>query len=125
VDSDQRWENTLQTMRRRAVVRVIPAPQGGHLVDVQVFKELEDMVQPEHSPIAGAGTFRYDDTFTRIVDPIGGEGATKGWIARGRDTSLEQYMIGDLLSRCGAGAPRVVRGQDPGSKAGDAKMAQR
>ena len=41
VDPQQRIENTLQTMRRRAVVRVVPA-QGGHWVEVQVFKELED-----------------------------------------------------------------------------------
>ena len=42
-------------MRRRAVVRVIPA-QGGHWVDVAVFKELEDVVKPEHAT-AGAATF--------------------------------------------------------------------
>ena len=58
VDPQQRIENTLQSMRRRAVVRVIPA-QGGHWVEVQVFKELEDVVRPEHAT-AGAATFRYD-----------------------------------------------------------------
>ncbi|MBN1396224.1 MAG: hypothetical protein JW959_14470, partial [Pirellulales bacterium] len=45
-DSQQRLENTLQTMRRRAVVRVVPA-QGGHWVDVAVYKELEDLARPE------------------------------------------------------------------------------
>jgi uncharacterized protein YceK len=111
VDSDQRLENTLQTMRRRAVVRVIPA-QGGHLVDVQVYKELEDNRRPEHS-MAGAATLRYDDTLNRVIDPIGVQVITKGWIGQGRDTSLEQYMIGDLLSRCGQyGSPTVVRGQN-------------
>lgn len=115
VDPEQRWENTLQSMRRRAVVRVIPA-QGGHMVEVQVFKELEDMIRPEQST-AGAATFRYDSTLTGVTDPIGGQPNTKGWIARGRDASLEQYMIGDLLSRSGQmGAPSVVRGQDPASK---------
>lgn len=115
VDPEQRMENTLQSMRRRAVVRVIPA-QGGHMVDVQVFKDLEDKVKPEHAT-AGAATFRYDSTLTGIIDPIGGQPNTKGWIARGRDASLEQYMIGDLLSRSGQmGTPTVVRGQDPSSK---------
>jgi hypothetical protein len=113
VDPQQRMENTLQSMRRWAVVRVVPAPQGGHWVDVQVFKGLEDVVRPDNSP-AGAATFRYDSTFARVVDPIGGQQATQGWIAQGRDTSLEQYMIGDLLSRCGqVGGPVVVRGQNP------------
>ena len=99
-DSPQRLENTLQTMRRRAVVRVIPAPTGGYWVEVQVFKDLEDLVKPEQAT-AGAATFRYDNTLTQIVNPIGSQPITLGWIAQGRDTSLEQCIIGDLLSRCG------------------------
>ena len=112
-DPEQRIENTLQSMRRWARVRVIPA-EGGHLVDVAVFKELEDVVRPERAT-AGAAMFRYDSSLTRITDPITGQQITQGWISRGRDTSLEQYMIADLLSRCGqAGMPMVVRGQDAG-----------
>lgn len=111
-DRAQRIENTLQTMRRRAVVRVVPA-QGGHWVDVQVFKDLEDLARPEYAT-AGAATLRYDDTLTRIVEPIGGQSLTQGWIAQGRDAVLEQYIIGDLLSRCGQpGGQMVVRGQSP------------
>jgi hypothetical protein len=110
-DPEQRIENTLQSMRRRAVVRVIPA-QGGHWVDLAVFKELEDVVRPEQAT-AGAATFRYDDSLVGIVNPITGQQITKGWIPRGRDTSLEQYMIAHLLSRCGQEpAPMVMRGQD-------------
>jgi hypothetical protein len=97
VDSEQRIENTLQSMRRRAVIRVIRA-EGGHWVDVAVFKELENVVRPEHA-MAGAATFRYDNTLTRIENPILGDPIANGWIARGRDVYLEQYMIGDLLSR--------------------------
>ncbi len=41
-----RWEATLQSIRRTALVRVIPAPQG-FTVDVQVYKELENVVAPE------------------------------------------------------------------------------
>ena len=107
VDPEQRIENTLQSMRRRAVVRVIPA-QGGHWVDVAVFKELENVVRPEHAT-AGAATFRYDSTLTRVENPVVGEQITQGWIPQGRDASMEQYMIGDLLSRCGQPAPPVDR----------------
>jgi hypothetical protein len=99
----QRLENTLQTMRRRAVVRVTPV-QGGHSVDVQVFKELEDNQRPDNAT-AGSATFRYDSTMTRIVNPIGAPSASQGWIARGRDSSLEQNIIGDLLSRCTPNRP--------------------
>ena len=99
VDPEQRLENTLQTMRRQAVVRVLPA-QGGQWVDVQVLKYLEDLEQPEHAT-AGAATFRYDSSLSRVVNPVTGEPAVKGWIRQGRDASLEQCIIGDLLSRCG------------------------
>lgn len=115
VDEPQRVENTLQTMRRRAVVHVIPAPeQGGHWVYVAVFKELEDNKKPEHAT-AGAATFRYDSTLTRVVNPITGELITRGWIGKGRDTPLEQYIIGDLLSRCRpAGNPALAPAPNAG-----------
>ena len=103
-------------MRRRAVVRVIPA-QGGHWVDVQVFKELEDLARPEHAT-AGAATFRYDSTLTGVINPITGEQITQGWIAQGRDTvagaahhrrSLEPHRpsrLADGCPRTGQVAPR-------------------
>ncbi|MCE5269066.1 MAG: hypothetical protein LLG00_14420 [Planctomycetaceae bacterium] len=111
-DPEQRTENTLQTMRRWAVVRVVPA-QGGHWVDVSVFKELEDLVRPEHAT-AGTATFRYDSSLVGIVNPVVGEPTTKGWIAQGRDASLEQRIIADLVSRCGqpAAPQTAMRGQD-------------
>ena len=121
-DPEQRVENTLQSMRRYAVVRVIPA-EGGHLVDVAVFKQLEDLIRPERAT-AGAAMFRYDSSFTRITDPITGQQISQGWIPRGRDASLEQRMIADLLSRCGqVGMPMVVRGQDAGFETHGSKPA--
>jgi len=107
VDPRQRIENTLQSMRRRAVVRVIPA-QGGHWVDLSVFKELEDVARPEHAT-AGAATLRYDSTLTRVENPVAGQQMTQGWISQGRDASMEQYIIGDLLSRCGQPAAPASR----------------
>jgi hypothetical protein len=102
VDQPQRVENTLQTMRRRAVVHVVPAPeQNGHWIHVAVFKELEDNRHPDHAT-AGTATLRYDRSLTRIVNPVTDEPITKGWIGKGRDVPLEQYIIGDLLSRCGS-----------------------
>jgi hypothetical protein len=109
VDPEQRVENTLQTMRRRAVVQVVPARgQNGCMVNVQVFKELEDLVRPEHAT-AGVATLRYDSSLTRIENPVVGGPIPQGPISRGRDTSMEQYIIGDLLSRCGQGGMPAVR----------------
>ncbi len=106
-DYDQRVENTLQTMRRWARVRVIPV-QGGHLVEMAVFKELEDVVKPEHAT-AGAATFRFDDSMTGVVDPLIGERIEAGWISRGRDASMEQYMLSHLASRCGQAGQTMAR----------------
>jgi hypothetical protein len=118
-DWPQRVENSLQSMRRRAVVRVVPAP-GGHWIDVQVFKELEDLRRPEQAT-AGGATFRYDDSLTRIVNPVGDQQATQGWIAQGRDAPLEQQIICDLVGRCGTMNGRVVmRGQSAGPSPKDA-----
>lgn len=95
----ERLESTLQSIRRYARVRVIPA-RGGYLVDVAVFKELEDVVRPAHST-AGAATFRYDSSLTRVVNPVGEQEIHKGWIPMGRDTALEQQIVEQLVSRMG------------------------
>jgi hypothetical protein len=94
---DQRLDNTLQTYRRRAVVRILPA-ENGHWVDVAVFLELEDMPRPEHSS-AGAATFRYDSSFQRVQNPIGDDIGAQGWIPKGRDAVLEQRILGHLQQR--------------------------
>ena len=95
----EKLESTLQSIRRYATVRVIPA-QGGYLADVAVFKELEDVVRPAHAT-AGAATFRYDSSLTRVVNPVGEQEIHKGWIPMGRDTALEQRIVEQLLARMG------------------------
>jgi len=95
----EKTESTLQSMRRRAIVKVIPAQQG-FWIDVAVLKELEDVRQPDHST-AGAATFRYDGSLTRVVDPIAEQEIHAGWIPKGRDTALEQRIIGHLQARFG------------------------
>src|SRR5262245_48631226 len=60
---------TLQTIRRRATVRVIPV-EGGYLLDVVVQKELEDLDKPEHAT-AGGSTLRHDGTIVRQQGPPG------------------------------------------------------
>lgn len=89
---------TLQSMRRRAVLQVIPTEDGGALVDVVVYKELEDLPQPEGAPTASA-TFRFDTGLLRYNEPVGGQAVPAGWIAQGRDAALEQKIIGQLVAR--------------------------
>lgn len=96
VNAYERTESTLQSIRRYAVVQVIPG-QDGYLLDVAVFKELEDVPRPEYST-AGAATFRNDNSIQRLEQSVGPQTITKGWIPLGRDVALEQEMLGKVIS---------------------------
>jgi hypothetical protein len=107
-------EATLQTMRRYAKIRVVPA-EGGFWVDVAVYKELENMAQPEQAT-AGRATFPTESTQVRIVNPIGSQEMHLGWdIPKGRDPNLEQLMLCQLRSRLSGVTPTYVGSsrQDP------------
>jgi hypothetical protein len=88
---------TLQSIRRRATVRVIPV-EGGYLLDVVVQKELEDLDKPEHAT-AGGATLRHDGTIVRQQGPPGRYSVTLGWIPIGRDVTLEQRILDDVAAR--------------------------
>jgi hypothetical protein len=88
---------TLQSIRRRATVRVIPA-EGGYLLDVIVQKELEDLDKPEHAT-AGGATLRHDGTIVRQQGAPGRFSVTLGWIPIGRDVTLEQRILADISAR--------------------------
>lgn len=97
-----RWESTLQTIRRQATVRVIPA-EGGYIVEVSVEKELEDLPKPERAT-AGAATFRSDTGLrsdTRL-EQASHEKAPRRWIPKGRDVALEQTMLSAINARLGS-----------------------
>jgi hypothetical protein len=93
-----RWESTFQTIRRRAVVRVIP-DAAGYLVEVVVDKELENLPKPEHAT-AGAATFRNDSSLpSRRLEQNSRTRTSPSWISLGRDTALEQRMLADIHAR--------------------------
>jgi len=101
----EKIEGTLQSIRRQAVVRVIPA-QGGQWIEVVVLKELEDTAQPLRAS-AGSATFSYDNSLVRVVDPITEIQVHRGWIPQGRDAALEQRILAKIHARlCGAGCLR-------------------
>ena len=93
----ERLHATLQSIRRKATVRIIPT-DGGYLLDVVVQKELEDLNKPEHAT-AGGATQRHDGTIVRLTGPPGRAAITLGWIPLGRDVSLEQRILSDLQMR--------------------------
>jgi hypothetical protein len=109
----ERLEGTLQTIRRRAIVQVIPADVG-YLVEVTVYKELEDVrrarfATADLATFADASTARATDQAYINNDPMNfppvgppGEGGRQpvetGWIPEGRDAALEQKIICNLLA---------------------------
>jgi hypothetical protein len=123
VNYHERLESTLQSIRRRGFVRVIPEHGNGYLVEVTVTKELEDVPHPINGS-AGASTFRYDTSLPRDTEfdpdphripgdparPNGPRAVTGGWIPikpDGRDHALEQEMLAKIQARLG-GVPSVA-----------------
>jgi hypothetical protein len=117
-NSYEKLESTLQSIRRQALVRVVPAG-GGYLVEVAVFKELEDVLRPDRSTV-GEATFRHDNSLDRATVPVGERQTSAGWIPMGRDVALEQQILCQLRGRLGmpvaaitplpaVGAPVIVQ----------------
>lgn len=96
-DAYEKIECTLQSIRRYAQVRVVPA-SGGFWIEVAVFKELEDVAHPAHAS-AGSATFRNDSSLTRVVSTVGEQEINQGWIPMGRDPALEQRILAQLHQR--------------------------
>jgi hypothetical protein len=97
-DFSQRLEATLQTLRHRAEVSIQPAPDGGYFVQVDVYKELEDLPKPLRST-AGAAAFRGTITIERqfeVVDPTVFE---SNWIPLGHNVDMEQAIL-QRLKKC-------------------------
>ncbi|GAB4140419.1 MAG: hypothetical protein Kow0040_28800 [Thermogutta sp.] len=102
-DRYSRLEATLQTVRRRAEIRVSPR-DGGYWISVQVFKELEDLAMPSGAT-ASSATFRNDSSLNRVESPIGEAETHAGWIPLGRDTALEQRIVEEIGGRFGVAVP--------------------
>jgi hypothetical protein len=122
----ERLESTFQTIRRRALVQVVPA-EGGFLVDVAVYKELENLKAPEMAA-TGRAVIRDDASPAYLNDESGNPNSARTPpppasrasgpympqptvltpIPLGRDTALEQRIIAELMARLGAVGPHVV-----------------
>jgi len=88
---------TLQSIRRTAMIRIVPNGPG-LLVDVQVLKELEDVPNLAHSR-SGVASFRFGETVSQRTERIAEVGGPAGWIPMGRDVALEQEILARLYER--------------------------
>lgn len=105
-----RWESTLQTIRRKAFVNVQPTG-GGYAVRVNVIKQLEDLPQPEQS-LAGAAVLRNDNSLpTSRRSDVSEVTISQGWIDLGRDEPLEQEMLRRIRDRLAAPVTPAVHQQ--------------
>jgi hypothetical protein len=103
-DSASEFERTLatlQSIRRRARLQIIPTATG-YGVNVEVFKELEDVARPAQA-MPGSSTPRHDGSLVRQREDRRSErrGAVQslGWIPIGRDAALEQEILRELYGR--------------------------
>jgi hypothetical protein len=93
----QRWQSTLQTMRRTATIRVIPTNEG-FSVGIEVIKELEDVDRSQFSS-EGSAIARHDGTIVRTGANLSGQPITLGWIRQENDADLEQRLLREILGR--------------------------
>jgi len=93
----ERLHATLQTVRRYAKVRVMPTGDS-YMVDVKVFKELEDNPQPIQSAVSGK-YFRNDTAVDVDDEEIWENTPGVEWIKMGRDIALEQKILGNIVRR--------------------------
>ncbi|MCL2304223.1 MAG: hypothetical protein FWC43_02630 [Planctomycetaceae bacterium] len=105
-----RIESTYQTIRRRAVVRVIPE-ESGFLVQVIVYCEMEDLPKPIKSN-ASATLFQKTTPSERVTQqgPVLPE--SNGWFLIGRDPALEKQILQQILFRF-RNPPNLIRAAEP------------
>ncbi len=101
VGPGERLYATLQSVRRRAVARVIPQAHSFR-VELTIFKELEDVGQ---SCGMAPASFRNDTSLTRVGPPSGSAPVEPGWIPLGRDLLLEQQILDQIAARLGQISP--------------------
>lgn len=99
---------TFQSYRRKAEVFIVPV-QGGFNVQMNVFKELEDMPKPLGAN-GGSAFIRNETTQRHVLMAVGQQPTVSGWIPEGRDPNLEQKMINQLFVRLGLEPPLWARG---------------
>jgi hypothetical protein len=98
VGLSDRFESSIQTIRRHGRITINPAPGGGFLVKVEVFKELEDMSKPDRQSM-GRAVFNNDFPVNRTYELVGPVPLPNGWIPRGRDCKLEQVILDRIRNR--------------------------
>ena len=92
----RRLESTLQSIRRRVRITLLPSGMGrGYAVTVEAFQEREDLPGIAANS-AGAATFSESTPLDRDLNPVVGQSQPSRWIPVGRDLDLEQAILSSL-----------------------------
>ena len=102
----ERFDCTLQTIRRRVEVHIIPET-GGYTIDVRVFKELEDNFRPLHA-VAHSSNLRFQNNADEFVDQIDADPSLAGWFIIERDSAMENRLLLEIVYRL-KNPPQVIR----------------
>ena len=102
----ERRDCTLQTIRRRVEVHIVPET-GGYSIDVRVFKELEDNPRPLRA-VANASNLRFRDNADEFADKIDVDSSSAGWFIIERDAALENQLLLEILYRL-KNPPQIIR----------------
>jgi hypothetical protein len=100
-DGAERLLATLQSIRYRCDVTIQPGEQGGYLVQVVVYKELEDVPRPIRAT-AGAASFRSDNSVERQFEVVDPSVVETNWIPLGRECHLEQVILQRITKKAQA-----------------------
>jgi hypothetical protein len=94
----ERFESSIQTIRRFGRATISPAPEGGFFVKIEVFKELEDMAKPDRQA-TGRAVFNNYFPINRTYEIVGPIPLPIQYIPKGRDPKLEQVILERLKRR--------------------------
>jgi len=106
VGAAERFDSTLQTIRRRAEVHVVPE-SNGYIIEVKVFKELEDNAQPLRA-VSNASNLRFRDSTDEFAGKIDVDLSSAGWFIIERDSALENRLLLEIVYRL-KNPPGIVR----------------
>ncbi len=97
VGARQRWEATLHTIARRAVIRVWPNEQNSYIIEVVVNKDIENAI-PYSMSRNGQDNYFLSDSRRTFTDPLftAENQSSNRWVCIGRDPLLEQRLLAEI-----------------------------
>lgn len=97
VGARQRWEATLHTIGRRAIIKVWPNDHNSYTIEVVVNKDIEN-ASPVNMSRNGQDNYFLSDSRRTFTDPLfsAENQSSDQWVCIGRDPLLEQRLLAEI-----------------------------